>query len=99
MHDGDGRRRRRTPPDGRRPEATTTRTASPTTRRRPSSRWSPTRCPGEDLQTPYLEDAQLWLGVYTELLEFKERLLRDTSHALEHHLAAPVARRSARRTR
>lgn len=38
--------------------------------------------PGEDLTTPYLEDAQLWFGVYTELLEFKERLLSDTSHAL-----------------
>ncbi len=38
--------------------------------------------PGEDLKTPYLEDAQLWYGVYTELLEFKERLLHDTSHAL-----------------
>jgi hypothetical protein len=39
--------------------------------------------PGEDLTTPYLEDAQLWFGVYTELLEFKERLLSDTSHALD----------------
>jgi hypothetical protein len=38
--------------------------------------------PGEDLQTPYLADAQMWLGVYTELLEFKETLLRDTGHAL-----------------
>ncbi|MDQ6855831.1 MAG: hypothetical protein M3Z57_02000 [Candidatus Dormibacteraeota bacterium] len=38
--------------------------------------------PGEDLKTPYLEDAQLWFGVYTELLEFKEQLLRDTSNAL-----------------
>ncbi|HSP65173.1 MAG TPA: hypothetical protein VLO10_03185 [Candidatus Deferrimicrobium sp.] len=38
--------------------------------------------PGEDLKTPYLEDAQLWFGVYTELLEFKEKLLHDTGHAL-----------------
>ena len=39
--------------------------------------------PGEDIKTPYLEDAQLWVGVYTELLEFKEKLLHDTSHALD----------------
>ena len=39
--------------------------------------------PGEDLGTPYLEDAQMWLGVYTELLQFKETLLRDTGHALD----------------
>ncbi len=44
--------------------------------------------PGEDLDTPYLEDAQMWLGVYNELLEFKENLLRDTGHALDS-LAAP----------
>ncbi len=37
---------------------------------------------GEDLATPYLEDAEMWLGVYTELLEFKETLLRDTAEAL-----------------
>ena len=39
--------------------------------------------PGEDLSTPYLEDAQMWLAVYTELLAFKETLLRDTGHALD----------------
>jgi hypothetical protein len=39
--------------------------------------------PGEDLTTPYLEDAQMWFGVYSELLDFKERLLADTSHALD----------------
>lgn len=39
--------------------------------------------PGEDLGTPYLEDAQMWLAVYTELLAFKETLLRDTDNALE----------------
>ena len=44
--------------------------------------------PGEDLSTPYLEDAQMWLGVYTELLEFKETLLRDTGDALDA-IAAP----------
>ncbi len=44
--------------------------------------------PGEDLRTPYLEDAQLWVGVYTELLEFKDDLLRDTSRALETISAA-----------
>lgn len=38
--------------------------------------------PGEDIDTPYLEDAQMWLGVYTELLAFKETLLRDTGDAL-----------------
>ncbi len=38
--------------------------------------------PGEDLTTPYLEDAQMWFGVYSELLEFKEKLLADTGHAL-----------------
>ncbi len=38
--------------------------------------------PGEDLGTPYLEDAQMWLGVYRELLDFKQKLLADTSHAL-----------------
>lgn len=38
--------------------------------------------PGEDLTTPYLDDAQMWFGVYTELLEFKEKLLSDTGHAL-----------------
>jgi hypothetical protein len=39
--------------------------------------------PGEDLSTPYLEDAQMWVAVYTELLAFKETLLRDTGHALD----------------
>jgi hypothetical protein len=39
--------------------------------------------PGEDLSTPYLEDAQMWLAVYTELLEFKQTLLRDTGQALD----------------
>lgn len=38
---------------------------------------------GEDLGTPYLEDAQMWHAVYTELLTFKERLLDDTRQALE----------------
>lgn len=38
--------------------------------------------PGENLDTPYLEDAQMWLSVYTELLEFKETLIRDTDDAL-----------------
>lgn len=37
---------------------------------------------GEDLGTPYLEDAQMWHGVYTELLQFKETLLRETAQAL-----------------
>ncbi|MDQ6847822.1 MAG: hypothetical protein M3019_09635 [Candidatus Dormibacteraeota bacterium] len=44
--------------------------------------------PGENIDTPYLEDAQMWLGVYTELLAFKETLLRDTGHALAA-LSAP----------
>ena len=38
--------------------------------------------PGEDLDTPYLEDAQMWHTVYTELLDFKQKLLADTSQAL-----------------
>ena len=38
--------------------------------------------PGEDLDTPYLEDAQMWHSVYTELLEFKRTLIRDTDEAL-----------------
>jgi hypothetical protein len=52
--------------------------------------------PGEDLQTPYLEDAQMWLSVYTELLEFKETLLRDTSHALDS--MAPPGREEVGKT-
>jgi hypothetical protein len=44
--------------------------------------------PGEDLETRYLEDAQMWVDVYTELLEFKETLLRDTAHALDTISAA-----------
>jgi hypothetical protein len=38
--------------------------------------------PGEDLTSPYIEDAQMWLSVYSELLEFKETLIRDTDNAL-----------------
>jgi hypothetical protein len=38
--------------------------------------------PGEDLDTTFVDDAHLWLRVYTELLEFKETLMRDTEHAL-----------------
>ncbi|MBJ7609186.1 MAG: hypothetical protein JF887_07105 [Candidatus Dormibacteraeota bacterium] len=37
---------------------------------------------GEDLETTYLEDAQMWLRVYQELLDFKETLLRDMNAAL-----------------
>lgn len=32
---------------------------------------------GEDVETPYLEDAEHWVGVYRELVEFKRDLLRD----------------------
>ncbi len=39
--------------------------------------------PGEDLRTPHLEDAQMWHRVYSELLAFKETLIRDTQRALE----------------
>lgn len=39
--------------------------------------------PGEDLASPYLEDAQMWLRVYGELLAFKETLIRDTNSALQ----------------
>lgn len=38
--------------------------------------------PGEDLRTPHLEDAQMWFRVYTELLAFKETLIRGTNAAL-----------------
>lgn len=38
--------------------------------------------PGEELTSPYLEDAQMWLCVYRELLAFKERLISDTNSAL-----------------
>ena len=62
------------------------RTGSPTTRRRPSSPWWLTPCPGEDLTTPYLEDAQLWFGVYSELLDFKEKLLGRHQPCARHDL-------------
>lgn len=38
--------------------------------------------PGEDLDTAYLEDAQMWVTVYRELLAFKETLIDDTNRAL-----------------
>jgi hypothetical protein len=38
--------------------------------------------PGEDVETPYLEDAQMWLGVYRELLGFKRTLIDDMDAAL-----------------
>jgi hypothetical protein len=44
--------------------------------------------PAEDIASPYLDDAQMWLGVYRELLKFKDTQIRDTSHALKT-LSAP----------
>lgn len=38
---------------------------------------------GENLDTPYLDDAQMWVAVYIELLQFKNKLLRDTYTALQ----------------
>ena len=38
--------------------------------------------PGKDLASPYLDDAQMWLSVYRELLAFKETLIGDTDEAL-----------------
>ncbi len=52
--------------------------------------------PGEDLRTPYLEDAQMWFGVYTELLAFKNNLLRDTAQALD--TIAPAGREEVAKT-
>ncbi len=54
--------------------------------------------PGEDLASPYLEDAQMWLRVYGELLAFKETLIADTDKALET-LPLRHVRRWARQTR
>ncbi len=42
--------------------------------------------PNEDFGTPYLEDAQHWIAVFTELLAFKERLIamaEEISEAME----------------
>lgn len=40
--------------------------------------------PGEDTTSPYVDDAQHWVNVYTELLEFKERMLVTLFDSLQH---------------
>jgi DNA-binding response OmpR family regulator len=45
--------------------------------------------PGEDPQTPHPEDARHWVSVYTQMLEFKERLL-DRTRADSAGLPAPA---------
>jgi hypothetical protein len=39
--------------------------------------------PGEDPGTPYLDDAEKWVEVYQELLQFKKRLLGVAEDALK----------------
>ena len=39
--------------------------------------------PGEDPGTPYLDDAEKWVEVYQELLQFKQRLLGVAEDALK----------------
>lgn len=39
---------------------------------------------GEDVESPYLEDADHWVSVYQELVGFKHDLLRE----IEEHVAA-----------
>lgn len=39
---------------------------------------------GEDVESPYLEDAEHWVAVYRELVEFKRDLLADIDqHVVE----------------
>ena len=39
---------------------------------------------GEDVESPYLEDAEHWVSVYSELVEFKRDLLREIdSHVID----------------
>ncbi|HUZ68767.1 MAG TPA: hypothetical protein VMU65_03575 [Candidatus Saccharimonadales bacterium] len=38
--------------------------------------------PGEDERTPHMDDAQHWMKVYGELLDFKRRLLMVTDERL-----------------
>jgi hypothetical protein len=50
--------------------------------------------PGENPDTPHLEDAAHWVTVYSELVLFKERLL-DTAQLGLTQLTASVARAEA----
>lgn len=38
---------------------------------------------GEDVESPYLEDAEHWVSVYRELVEFKRDLLREIDQHVE----------------
>lgn len=49
-----------------------------------------TRLPGEDLRTPYLEDALHWTSVYAELLAFA-RSLQESATAAAQDTADPHA--------
>lgn len=53
---------------------------------------------GEDIESPYLEDAEHWVTVYRELVEFKHDLLRE----IEQHVDGsdlPQSRQEMRRDR
>ncbi|MEA2646095.1 MAG: hypothetical protein QOE92_1178 [Chloroflexota bacterium] len=43
---------------------------------------------GEDPDTPYLEDATHWLGVYGELIDFKHELIGVTKERIVHLTAS-----------
>lgn len=40
--------------------------------------------PGEDPDTRYLDDADHWIVVYSELLDFKVTLLRQLNESVQH---------------
>jgi hypothetical protein len=46
--------------------------------------------PGEDLDTLHLDDADLWISTYTELLAFKEALIEEMNARLTSMPAAAV---------
>ena len=66
----------------------TTRSASPTTRRLPSSPWWPTLCRARTSARPTSRTPRCGSASTRELLDFKEKLLADTSHALDTISAA-----------
>ena len=51
---------------------------------------------GEDPQTPYVDDAQHWIEVYRELLDFKDRVLETADQELAQ--MGPQARFEVRDT-
>jgi hypothetical protein len=53
--------------------------------------------PGEDPESTQLDDAEHWIKVYRELLEYKHRLLEVTEEALSE-LADEPARREVAQT-